>query len=194
MRNAPSRFGSRRVGVNIVVARFDGWPGPNSPKIGGVEFRIYIDPEVACADVVAGCASVVEALGVECNFVPVASFAELRTTVEAFEATTAFRTGWVADYPSIENFRTGHLRSGGSVNDAGYANPAVDALLARGDRHPPPKRVSPSTGRRNDWYCRTFRRSRCSSHRAGGLVRAAAEPHHTTPLRELDLGSVTVAE
>jgi oligopeptide transport system substrate-binding protein len=39
----------------------------------------------------------------------------------------------VADYPSIENFLNPLYRTGGSSNDGGYSNPAVDAKLAQAD-------------------------------------------------------------
>ncbi|GAA3221394.1 ABC transporter substrate-binding protein [Pseudonocardia petroleophila] len=86
----------------------------------------------------AFCISITNATGLECNFVPVPTFAEFRTTINAREATTPFRTGWSADYPSIENFLNPLYRTGASANDGEYSNPQVDALLAQGDAAPSP--------------------------------------------------------
>lgn len=84
----------------------------------------------------AFCVSITNATGIPCSFVPVPTFAEFRTTINAREATTPFRTGWAADYPSIENFLNPLYRTGASANDGEYTNPAVDALLAQGDAAP----------------------------------------------------------
>lgn len=84
----------------------------------------------------AFCVSITEATGIACTFVPVPTFAEFRTTVNAREATTPFRTGWQADYPSIENFLNPLYRTGASANDGVYTNPQVDALLTQGDAAP----------------------------------------------------------
>ncbi len=84
----------------------------------------------------AFCVSITNATGIPCSFVPVPTFAEFRTTINAREATTPFRTGWAADYPSIENFLNPLYRTGGSSNDGEYSNPQVDALLAQADAAP----------------------------------------------------------
>lgn len=84
----------------------------------------------------AFCVSITNATGIPCTFVPVPTFAEFRTTINAREATTPFRTGWSADYPSIENFLNPLYRTGGSANDGEYSNPQVDALLTQGDAAP----------------------------------------------------------
>jgi len=51
--NGPFRFASRRPGVNLVVERYDQWPGAPKPSVAGVEFRFYSSAEAAYADVVA---------------------------------------------------------------------------------------------------------------------------------------------
>ncbi|MBC8093177.1 MAG: ABC transporter substrate-binding protein [Pseudonocardia sp.] len=84
----------------------------------------------------AFCVSITNATGIPCTFAPVPTFAEFRTTINAREATLPFRTGWSADYPSIENFLNPLYRTGGSANDGEYTNAAVDALLAQGDAAP----------------------------------------------------------
>lgn len=81
----------------------------------------------------AACTSIGNALGRECRFVPVPTFGEFRTAINAGEMSAIYRSGWVADYPSIENFLNPLYRTGGSSNDGGYSNPAVDATLAQAD-------------------------------------------------------------
>jgi oligopeptide transport system substrate-binding protein len=44
--------------------------------------------------------------------------------------------GWGHDYPSIEDYLTPMFKSNGDANFAGYNNPALDALLAKGDAEP----------------------------------------------------------
>lgn len=81
----------------------------------------------------AACTSISNALGRECRFVPVPTFGEFRTAVNAGEMSAIYRSGWVADYPSIENFLNPQYRTGGSSNDGGYSSPAVDSTLAQAD-------------------------------------------------------------
>jgi len=81
----------------------------------------------------AACVTISSALGRECTFVPVPTFGEFRTAINAGKMTAPYRSGWIADYPSIENFMNPLYRTGGSSNDGGYSNPAVDAMLARAD-------------------------------------------------------------
>ncbi|MEV5962432.1 ABC transporter substrate-binding protein [Kribbella sp. NPDC051952] len=44
--------------------------------------------------------------------------------------------GWGHDYPSIEDYLTPMFKSNGDANFAGYSNPALDAVLAKGDAEP----------------------------------------------------------
>ena len=142
----------------------------------------------------AACVTITNALGVPCNFVPVPTFSEFRTTINAFEATTIFRTGWVADYPSIENFLNPLYRSNASSNDGQYSNPQVDALLAQAD-------AAPSTEEAIGLYQEAERLIIqdmpavpifYSTVQAGWSERL--QNVQTTQFRELDLASVTVSE
>ncbi|MEV0292503.1 ABC transporter substrate-binding protein [Nocardia sp. NPDC050710] len=81
----------------------------------------------------AVCASITEVLGRECRFVPVSTLGEFRRSINGHQMHTMYRTGWVPDYPSIENFLNPLYRTGGSSNTGLYSNPAVDALLAQAD-------------------------------------------------------------
>ncbi|WP_410946050.1 peptide ABC transporter substrate-binding protein [Pseudonocardia nantongensis] len=80
----------------------------------------------------AVCGSVTNTLGVACNAVPVPTFAQLRQAINANDMQGMYRSGWLADYPSLDNFLGPNYSSNGSSNEGGYANPMVDAKLAEG--------------------------------------------------------------
>jgi oligopeptide transport system substrate-binding protein len=326
--NGAFKFVSRQPNTNIIVERWNEWPGANKPSIGGVEFRQYSSPEAAYADLVAGnldymeqlppsalvgrlyeqdlegrnsnttylgmntiafplydqryadvrvrqalslaidraeisnqvydglrdpaaglippaldgfvegqcadlcefapdrakqllaeagftgpveltsnvdgagnqevfqayCISITNATGLECNFVPVPTFAEFRTTINAREATSPFRTGWAADYPSIENFLNPLYRTAGSANDGEYSNPQVDALLAQAD-------AAPSTAEGNAAYQEAERlilQDMPTIPTFYSNTQAGWSPRMTTAVtdqfRELDLASATVSQ
>jgi oligopeptide transport system substrate-binding protein len=84
----------------------------------------------------AACGSIKNTLGLDCVFVPVQTFGEIREKINAREMTQVYRSGWLADYPLVENFLNPVYRTGGSSNDNGYSNPAVDAKLAEADSAP----------------------------------------------------------
>jgi oligopeptide transport system substrate-binding protein len=79
------------------------------------------------------CGQIQEALGVECKFVPVQAFGQIREAINAHAMTQIYRSGWLADYALIENFLNPIYRTGGSSNDNGYSNAKVDAKLAAAD-------------------------------------------------------------
>ena len=81
----------------------------------------------------AACGNIQEALGVECTFEPVQAFGQIRDAINARQMTQIYRSGWLADYPSVENFLNPIYRTGGSSNDNDYSNPEVDAKLAAAD-------------------------------------------------------------
>jgi oligopeptide transport system substrate-binding protein len=141
----------------------------------------------------ATCVTITNSLGRECNFVPVPTFGELRTAVNAREMTQIYRTGWVADYPSIENFLNPMYRTGGSTNDGEYSNPAVDEMLARAD-------AAPSLEEANKLYQEAERMIIQDMPAIPLYFQAVVagwserlENVTVTPLRELDLLSVTVS-
>jgi len=84
----------------------------------------------------ATCNSIKNAIGLECSYAPIPTFAETRQKINAKQMTQIYRSGWVADYPSIENFLSPLLRTGGSSNDGEYSNPAFDAKLTEADKAP----------------------------------------------------------
>jgi oligopeptide transport system substrate-binding protein len=50
-------------------------------------------------------------------------------------------SGWGHDYPSIEDYLTPMFKSNGDANFAQYTNPALDAVLAKGDAEPDPEKA-----------------------------------------------------
>ena len=71
-------------------------------------------------------------LGIEAGGKPYATFQEIRTEVTGRTISTAFRTGWQADYPGLYNFLEPLYKTGAASNDGDYSNPEFDALLQEG--------------------------------------------------------------
>ncbi|NHU85499.1 ABC transporter substrate-binding protein [Kocuria sp. JC486] len=80
----------------------------------------------------AVCNMIKNALGIEAQGKSYATFKELRTEANAGELTSAFRSGWMADYPSMYNFLSAQFATGGSSNDPKYENPEFDKKLKEG--------------------------------------------------------------
>ncbi|MDY0828817.1 ABC transporter substrate-binding protein [Microbacterium sp. BG28] len=76
--------------------------------------------------------SIKNTLGIDASGAPFVDFASLRTEVTNRTITTAFRTGWQADYPGLYNFLAPLYQTGASSNDGDYSNPEFDKLLASG--------------------------------------------------------------
>jgi oligopeptide transport system substrate-binding protein len=140
------------------------------------------------------CASVTATLGAGCRFVPVATLGEFRRKLNAREITAVFRSGWIADYPSIENFLSPMYRTGASDNVGQYSSPVVDALLTAADTAPTRKQAwdlyqQAERAILQDmptipvWYQSTLS--------AWSTRLRNVQPN---PFRELDVHSVTVAE
>jgi len=72
-------------------------------------------------------------LGVTCNGQPIAQFADFRKRVRSHTQPGLERGAWSFDYPSIEDYLTPIFKTGASSNDAQYANPDFDKLLAQAD-------------------------------------------------------------
>nr|WP_243847603.1 ABC transporter substrate-binding protein [Microbacterium ulmi] len=71
-------------------------------------------------------------LGIDASGAPFVDFAGLRKQVNDRTITSAFRTGWQADYPGLYNFLAPLYGTGASSNDGDYTNPDFDALIAEG--------------------------------------------------------------
>ncbi|MGH2942441.1 MAG: peptide ABC transporter substrate-binding protein [Solirubrobacteraceae bacterium] len=79
------------------------------------------------------CASIQKTLGRTCKFVPQPTLGQFRKQLDDRTINAIYRSAWVADYPSIENFLNPLFRTGGASNVGKYSNHAVDVLLTRAD-------------------------------------------------------------
>ena len=82
------------------------------------------------------CKSIQTALGRACTFKPQTTLGEFRKQLSNQSIDAIYRSAWVADYPSIENFLNPLFRTGASSNVGQYTNPAVDTLLKQADAAP----------------------------------------------------------
>ncbi|SEJ34928.1 peptide ABC transporter substrate-binding protein [Demequina mangrovi] len=71
-------------------------------------------------------------LGIDAVGLPYATFAELRTDVTNRTIEAASRSGWQADYPSLENFLGPIYYTGAGSNDGDYSSEAFDTLIDEG--------------------------------------------------------------
>ncbi|MBZ4485884.1 ABC transporter substrate-binding protein [Microbacterium sp. cx-55] len=76
--------------------------------------------------------SIKNTLGIEASGAPYVDFASLRTEVTNRTITTAFRTGWQADYPGLYNFLGPLYATNAGSNDGDYSNAEFDQLLSDG--------------------------------------------------------------
>jgi oligopeptide transport system substrate-binding protein len=76
--------------------------------------------------------SIKNVLGIDASGAPYPTFAEFRSAVTDRTITTAFRTGWQADYPGLYNFLQPIYQTGASSNDGDYSSPEFDKDLAAG--------------------------------------------------------------
>ncbi|MFG6502588.1 ABC transporter substrate-binding protein [Microbacterium sp. P05] len=76
--------------------------------------------------------SIKNTLGIDASGNAYPTFAEARELINGRTITTAYRTGWQADYPGLYNFLAPLYATGGSANTGDYSNPEVDALLQEG--------------------------------------------------------------
>ena len=77
----------------------------------------------------ATCNSIRATLGVDCVATPSPDFATFRQTIGDRKMKGMFRSGWIADYPHIENFLTPLYGTNAASNDGDYSNKAFDAKL-----------------------------------------------------------------
>ncbi len=78
----------------------------------------------------AACNNIKAALGVDCVATPVPTFADFRKGINSKTETGMFRSGWIYDFPNLENGLQPLYGTGGSSNDSGYSSPAFDKALS----------------------------------------------------------------
>ena len=70
-------------------------------------------------------------LGITMEPLPVAQFSEMRSAITKHTLLGAFRSGWSADYPSLENFLNATFQTGAGANDSQYSSKTFDDFLAQ---------------------------------------------------------------
>ncbi|HAM27732.1 MAG TPA: ABC transporter substrate-binding protein [Microbacteriaceae bacterium] len=76
--------------------------------------------------------SIKNTLGIQASGAPYPTFAQFRTVVTKRTITTAFRTGWQADYPALFNFLGPLYATNAGSNDGDYSSAKFDGLLKEG--------------------------------------------------------------
>jgi oligopeptide transport system substrate-binding protein len=80
--------------------------------------------------------SIKNVLGIDAIGAPQPTFAGFRTQITNRTIDTAFRAGWIGDYPSMIEFLAPLYATGAGSNDVGYASPEFDAALATAEAAP----------------------------------------------------------
>lgn len=70
-----------------------------------------------------------DTLGIQAEGKAYPTFKQLRDEITNRTITTAFRSGWLGDYPSVANFLEPLYATGGSSNDGDYSSPEFDRTL-----------------------------------------------------------------
>lgn len=80
--------------------------------------------------------SIKNVLGIDAVGAPHPTFAGFRTQITNRSIDTAFRAGWIGDYPSMIEFLAPLYATGAGSNDVGYSSPQFDAGLAAAEAAP----------------------------------------------------------
>ena len=81
-------------------------------------------------------------LGIDAVGAPYPTFAEIRTLVTERTISTAFRTGWQADYPALANFLGPIYFTGAGSNDGDYSSAEFDSLYTEGASSTDPEQAN----------------------------------------------------
>lgn len=79
----------------------------------------------------AVCNNLHQVLGITAHGKAYPTFKQFRDEITQRTIKVAFRSGWVADYPSVYNFLEPVYVTGASSNDGDYSSPAFDQLISR---------------------------------------------------------------
>jgi oligopeptide transport system substrate-binding protein len=80
--------------------------------------------------------SIKNVLGIDAAGAPQPTFAGYRTQIVNRTIDTAFRAGWIGDYPSMIEFLAPLYATGAGSNDVGYSSREFDAALATAEAAP----------------------------------------------------------
>lgn len=80
--------------------------------------------------------SIKNVLGIDAAGAPHPTFAGYRTLITSHKIDTAFRAGWIGDYPSMIEFLAPLYATGAGSNDVGYSSREFDGALAAAEAAP----------------------------------------------------------
>ncbi len=80
--------------------------------------------------------SIKNTLGIDAVGAPQPTFAGFRTQITNRTIDSAFRAGWIGDYPSMIEFLAPLYATGAGSNDVGYSSPEFDAALKAAEAAP----------------------------------------------------------
>ena len=82
------------------------------------------------------CRSIRLALRVNCVSRPILNLSIFRSRIDDGTITGMYRSAWLMNYPSVDNYLTPLFSTGGMANSSGYSNPAFDAALRAAEAAP----------------------------------------------------------
>ncbi|MEQ3551572.1 ABC transporter substrate-binding protein [Pseudonocardia nematodicida] len=99
---------------------------------GNIELISNVDSAINREWMQAACISITNTLEVECNFVPVPTFAEFLDQRQSQQLSGIYRSGWIAAQPTMDYVLSPQYVTGAENNDGQYTNPEFDALVEQG--------------------------------------------------------------
>lgn len=139
----------------------------------------------------AVCGSIRNTLGIDCNFAPATNFGAFRQQVNADKMTGPYRSGWVADYPSVQNFLAPLYVTGASSNDGKYSSKAFDAAVKKADAASSPEQANKLYSQAEKILARDMPSIPLWTQRGVAGYSDQVSNVKMTPKRDLDLSSVT---
>ena len=113
------------------------WAQANAISLWSGRYAIAYNADSAHQEWVDAVAnSIKNVLGIDAVGAPHPTFAGFRTQITNRTIDTAFRAGWIGDYPSMIEFLYPLYVTGAGSNDIGYSNREFDAALATAEAAP----------------------------------------------------------
>ncbi len=113
------------------------WAQANAISAWGGRYAIAYNADSGHQEWVDAVAnSIKNVLGIDAAGAPQPTFAGFRTQITNRTTDTAFRAGWIGDYPSMIEFLAPLYATGAGSNDVGYSSREFDAALAAAEAAP----------------------------------------------------------
>lgn len=113
------------------------WAQANAISAWGGRYAIAYNADSGHQEWVDAVAnSIKNVLGIDAAGAPQPTFAGFRTQITNRTIDTAFRAGWIGDYPSMIEFLAPLYATGAGSNDVGYSSREFDAALAAAEAAP----------------------------------------------------------